>query len=292
MEFVMKDIVIGAITKYNWDQVKCWVNSLDQSGFNGTKVLLCYNISYDVVEELTKRNYTVFGFKRNDEEKQLEYTKENFNICVDRFLHIWYFLNKLQNKDQYRYVIATDVGDVIFQSNPSDWLENNIGKKQINVGSECIQYKNEEWNKQNMYLSFGPLMYEHMQDKLVYNAGAIAGKFDSFIDLCKTIYLTSGGAPVHVPGGGGPDQAALNVLLNTKPFSDITHFAKSQDGWAAQLEIMANPNKIEKLKDFINEPRLQIQNGEVYTYDNKKYCIVHQYDVVPELSKHIREKYA
>lgn len=287
----MKDMVIGAITNYDFDKIKSWVNSLDQSGFTGDKILLCYNISYDVAEELTKRNYTIFAFKRNDEERRLEYQKENFNICLDRFLHIWYFLSKLQNKDEYRYVIATDVGDVIFQTNPSDWLEQNIGNKQINVGSECIQYKNEEWNKQNMYLSFGPFFYEEMQDRLVYNAGAIAGKFDAFIDLCKTIFLTCGGSPVNVPGGGGPDQAALNVLLNTKAYRDITNFAKSSDGWAAQLEIMANPNKIEKLKDFINEPRLQIKDGEVYTHDNKKYCIVHQYDVVPELSKFIREKY-
>ncbi len=288
----MKDIVIGAITKYNWDQVKCWVNSLDQSGFEGTKVLLCYDISYELAEELSKRNYTIFAFKKNDEEKRLEYPKENWNICLERFLHIWYFLSKLQNKDQYRYVIATDVGDVIFQSNPSEWLEKNIGNKKINVGSECIQYKNEEWNKQNMYLSFGPLVYEHMQDKLVYNAGAIAGEFESFIDLCHNIFLACGGSPVNVPGGGAADQSALNILLSMKHFSEITNFAKSSDGWAAQLEIMANPHKIEKLKDFVTEPRLKIENGEVFTHDNKKYCIVHQYDVVPELSKHIREKYA
>ncbi len=288
----MKDVVIGAITNYDFDKIKCWTNSLDQSGFDGLKVLICYNISYDVAEELAKRNYTIFAFGKNEEERRLIYNKENFNICVDRFLHIWYFLSHLQNKEQYRYVIATDVGDVIFQSNPSEWLEKNLGKKQLNVGSECIQYKNEEWNKQNMYLSFGPIVYESMQDKLVYNAGAIAGKFDSFIDFCYNIFLTSGGSPQHVPGGGGPDQSAMNILLSMKPYADITNFAKSQDGWAAQLEIMANPLKIETLKDYITEPRLRIENGEVYTYDNKKYCIVHQYDVVPELSKHIREKYA
>lgn len=288
----MKDVVIGSITNYKWDQIKCWVNSLDQSGFSGLKVMLCYNIDFEVAEELSKRGYSIFAFGKDEENKKLKYNKENFNICLERFLHIWYFLGRLQNKEKYRYIIATDVGDVIFQTNPSEWLEKNIGNKEINVGSECIQYKNEEWNKQNMFLSFGPLVYESMQDKLVYNAGAIAGKFDSFIDLCYNIFLSSGGSPVNVPGGGGPDQAALNVLLSMKHFSDITNFAKSQDGWAAQLEIMANPNKIEKLKDFINEPRLQIQNGEVFTYDNKKYCIVHQYDVVPELSKHIRERYA
>jgi hypothetical protein len=76
-----------------------------------------------------------------------------------------------------------------------------------------------------------------------------------------------------------------------KHFSNITNFAKSEDGWAAQLEIMCNPNKIEKLKDFITEPRLKIENGKVLTHDGKKYCIVHQYDVVPELSEFIRKKY-
>lgn len=287
----MKDVVIGAITNYDWDKIKHWVNSLDQSGFDGLKVLLCYNISYDVAEELTKRGYSILAFKKNDEKSCLEYNKEDFNICLDRFFHIWYFFHKLENKDEYRYIIATDVGDVVFQSNPSKWLEENMGEKQINVGCECIHYENEDWNKQNMQLSFGSVIYDFMKDKQVYNAGAIAGKFQTFIDLCKTIYLSCGASPVHVPGGGGPDQAALNVLLTTKAYKDITNFAKSSDGWAAQLEIMANPHKIEKLKDFITEPRLQIKDGEVYTHDNKKYCIVHQYDVVPELSKYIREKY-
>jgi len=287
----MKDVVIGSITNYKWDQIKCWVNSLDQSGFSGLKVMLCYNIDFEVAEELSKRGYSIFAFGKDEENRKLKYNKENFNICLERFLHIWYFLSRLQNKEEYRYIIATDVGDVVFQSNPSEWLEQNIGNKEINVGSECIQYKNEEWNKQNMFLSFGPLVYESMQDKLVYNAGAIAGKFDSFIDLCYNIFLSSGGSPVNVPGGGGPDQAALNVLLSMKHFSNITNFAKSEDGWAAQLEIMCNPNKIEKLKDFITEPRLKIENGKVLTHDNKKYCIVHQYDVVPELSEFIRKKY-
>jgi hypothetical protein len=288
----MKDIVIGSITNYKWDQIKYWVNSLDQSGFDGQKILLCYNIDYEVAEELSKRNYTVFAFKKNDEKKMLEYPKENFNICLERFLHIWYFLKNIKDKEQYRYIIATDVGDVIFQSNPSEWLEKNLKDKDLNISCECIQYKNEEWNKQNMYLSFGPLVYEHMQDKLVYNAGTIAGKFDSFLDLCINIFLSSGGSPMNVPGGGGPDQAALNVLMTLNPYKNVTNFAKSKDGWAAQLEIMANPNKIAKLKDYITEPLLKIKDNIVYTCDDKKYCIVHQYDVVPELSKYIREKYA
>ncbi len=289
---MFRDIVIGAVTNYNWNQVKCWANSLDQSGFDGLKAVLCYNVSYDLVEELTKRNYSILAFKKNDEKRKLEYHKDNFNICLDRFFHIWFFLHKIQNREQFRNIIATDVGDVIFQSNPSEWLQENLGDKQILVGSECIQYENEEWNRQNMKLSFGPIIYEFMKDKQVYNAGAIAGNFDAFIDLCQTIYLSCGASPVHVAGGGGPDQAALNVLLSTKAYKDITKFAKSSDGWAAQLEIMANPSKKERLLPFLTENPVIMKDNEVYTNDGKKYCIVHQYDVVPELSKHIREKYA
>lgn len=288
----MKDIVIGSITNYKWDQIKYWVNSLDQSGFDGLKIMLCYNIDYDVAEELSKRNYTVFAFKKNDENQMLEYPKENFNICLERFLHIWYFLKNIKDKEQYRYIIATDVGDIFFQTNPSEWLEKNLKDKKINVSSEAIQYKNEEWNKQNMYLSFGPLMYEHMQDEIVYNAGTIAGEFNHFLDFCQSIFLTSSGSPVHVPGGGGPDQSAMNVILRNKFFSEVTNFAKSEDGWAAQLEVMANPNKIQKLGSFILEPLLKIENNEVLTHKGEKYCIVHQYDVVPELSEYVKRKYA
>ncbi len=116
----MKDMVIGFITGYSFDKIEPWVNSLDRSGFTGTKAMICYNISYDVADELAKRGYTVFGFKRNDAEKRLEY-KQDFSIMVDRFLHLWYLLKK--SRGQYRYIITTDVKDVVFQSNPSVWLE-------------------------------------------------------------------------------------------------------------------------------------------------------------------------
>ena len=51
----MNDIVIGSITGYDFDKIKQWVNSLDRSGFTGTKAMICYNVSYETVEELVKR---------------------------------------------------------------------------------------------------------------------------------------------------------------------------------------------------------------------------------------------
>jgi hypothetical protein len=283
----MKDVIIGAITNYGWDQVKYWINSLDQSGFDGVKALLCYNVSYDLVEELTKRNYTVFAFNQNSEERRLEYPKPNFNICEERFLHAWYFLNKLDKKEQYRYVISADVGDLIFQKNPSEWLEKNIGDKKLVSASECISYTDEEWNKKNMYSCFGPMIYESMKDKLIYNAGAIAGTFDQMVDFCKAIYLTCGASTTHYFGDGTPDQSAYNILLNTHPYKDITRFTRSKEAWSANLHVHATMKDSGKL----TEPSPKMIDELVCTDSGEPYVMVHQYDMFPEWQNIIHTKY-
>lgn len=288
----MKDIVIGCITNYDFDKIKPWVNSLDRSGFTGEKIVIAYNVTYDTLEELSKRKYTIFAFKKNDENGMVEYDKENFNIVVDRFAHISYFLSRLANKTQYRYVIATDVKDVVFQSNPSEWLEKNIGDKELCVGCESLRYRDEPWGKQNMYLSYGPLIYEQMQDNLIYNAGTISGKFQTFIDFCTNINLCCLGAPQHVPGGGGPDQAALNILLSLNPYKNVTKFNMSEDGYAAQLGTTADPKRIEQDKPNLVEAQPILVGDEICTSKGTPFMMVHQYDRVPEWKKIIEEKYA
>lgn len=284
--------MVGCITNYTFDKIAPWVNSLEKSGFNGLKVMICYNIGYGVVEELTSRGFTVFGFNRNDEQNRLEY-KSDFNICLDRFSHISFFLNKLENREQYRYVFSTDVKDVIFQTNPSAWVEENIGDKKINVASESLRYCDEEWGNNNLYQSFGPLIYERNRENIIYNAGTISGVFQYFVDLCDNIFLTCGGAPQHVPGGGGPDQAAMNVLLNLSTYREITNFASSESGYAAQLGTTADPNKIGLFGPKLLEPKpiIDYKTGEVKTSTGKLFSIVHQYDRVPKLKEIIEEKY-
>ena len=288
----MRDIVVGCITNYNYDKIKTWVNSLDQSGFDGLKVMLCYNLDYEVAEELAKRNYTIFAFGRDDENNKLVYNKEIFNICLERFAHIPFFFNKLQDKEQYRYIISTDVKDVVFQSNPSTWIENNIGDKEIIAACESLRYMDEPWGKQNMHLSFGPLIAERMLEKPIYNAGVMAGKFQTMVDLMQNIFLSCGGAPANVPGGGGPDQAGLNVLLGLKPYKDITRFAMSEEGWAAQCGTTVDPRKIDSFREFLLEPSPIMKDGLVCTSTGTPHAIVHQYDRVPEWSRIIEAKYA
>ena len=284
----MKDMVIGFITGYSFDKIKPWVNSLDRSGFTGTKAMICYNISYSVAEELTKRGYTIFAFKKNDATKMLEY-KEDFSIMVDRFLHLWYFLNRL--KGQYRYIITTDVKDVVFQSNPSLWLEKNLGDKKINAACESMHYKDEDWGTHNLLKSFGPVIHEAYKDNLIFNAGVISGDFDTMLDVFLNIYMLCQGTDKHIEGGGGPDQAAWNILLGMKTYHDVARKTMSEEGWAAQLGT-TGPQIAGKYGHLLVEKPPVLEYNTVCTSAGEPFSIVHQYDRVPGLKELIEEKYA
>ena len=283
----MKDIVVGFITGYSFDKIAPWVNSLDRSGFTGTKAMICYNISYDVAEELTKRGYTVCAFKKNDEMKRLEY-KQDFSIMCERFLHLWYFLKS--QKSQYRYIITTDVKDVVFQSNPSEWLENNLGDKKINAACESMYYKDEDWGTHNLLKSFGPVIHQAYNDNLIFNAGVISGEFETMLDVFLNIYMLTQGTAQHIEGGGGPDQAAWNILLGMKTYHDVARKTMSEEGWAAQLGT-TGPQIAGKYGHLLVEKSPILVDNVVCTSDGKPFSIVHQYDRVPEWKQIIEKKY-
>lgn len=288
------DLVIGAIDNYSFHHIKNWVNSLDRSGFKGTKALLCYNIGYSTAQELADRGYTILALQQDQHSKNFVYDTTNFNVVRERFLHMWYFLNRLENKSDYRYLISTDVRDVIFQKNPSEWLENNLLEphKKINVASESIRYKDEPWGRNNLYQSFGPVVYDELKDKYIYNCGTLSGQFSYMLDLFLHIYHTCLGAPAYVLGGGGADQAALNVLINSHPYKDVTRFTYANEAWAAQLGTTADPTKLNEFRPFLKEGPPILKDGMVCTEHGTPFYLVHQYDRVPAWKTVIEEKYA
>lgn len=283
----MKDIVIGAITGYSFDKIEPWVNSLDRSGFDGVKAMLCYNIDYSVAEELVKRGYMILALGQDETNKKLVYNKD-FNIVVERFLHLWYFLRKLQG--DYRYVITTDVKDVVFQTNPSTWLEQNMGDKKINVACESIRYRDEEWGNHNLFKSFGPMIYEANKDNLIFNAGTLSGEFKTITDLFLNIYQWCNTTTHYIEGGGGPDQAALNILLNMHPYKDVTRFSMSEEGWAAQLGT-TGPQIAGKYGAKLVEKSPILVDNTVCTSEGNPFALVHQYDRTP-WKEIIEKKYA
>jgi hypothetical protein len=304
----MKDLIIGAITKYTYDKIEPWVNSIEKSGFDGHKALIVYDLDVATANKLVAKGFRLFGFERDDV-GNFSYPKgENFSIMVERFAHAWYFISQIE--DPIRNVIWTDVKDVVFQRNPSDWFDENLefgSRRHVLVASENFKYKDEPWNKNNMELSFGPVVYDSMKNKPVYCAGVIAGTKEYVTDLFKEIFLICRGSPSEIPGGGGPDQAALNVLLSQRIYHNVTEFTSTDDDWAAHLgtsmpailsgsggigeAYMRDPSTLNTYKQTMLDNDPVMIDDVVRNHLGKPYVVVHQYDRVKDWYPILDKKY-
>lgn len=284
------DLVIGAIIGYHYIDIEPWVVSLERSGFSGRKVLLIYGNLADIPEQL-------HNIKSNIDCIPMPTLQPVQNICVERFGGIWNFLNT--NSNDYRFIIATDVKDVIFQNDPSQFMDNyDSSLERIFASSEDITYEHEDWGKKNLISSFGMGVYSRLKDKEIMNAGVIVGTHKIFSDLiwhvanqCLLFQLKN--ETQYVAGGGGPDQAAYNMQLRLiNHYIERTVFMNHSESISCQAGTTKDPTKISKYRQFLKsyEPSW---NGSYFIDGGtgKLFTIIHQYDRILEWKKIVDEIY-
>ncbi len=268
-----KSLIIGAFTNYNYNQLKPWVESIDECGFTGDKAMVVGNASQETIGELIKRDFIII--KMHDIKAP---------VHVTRFLSIYDFLkNTWQN---YNHVVTTDVKDVYFQTNPIKWLELNLKGKKLVAGSEGMRYKDEPWGNENLMQAYGPYVHEQFKDNEIYNVGTIGGVSEYVKDMVFNILFNAINRPIPIC-----DQAVYNVLIQTQPFKGVTYFAKQLDGWACQAGTTVDPSKIAQFRPHLLESEPKFEDGIVKTSLGKTFAIVHQYDRVPEWKEFIKQKY-
>lgn len=278
----MDDLIIGCSTNYTWDTLKYWVNSINKSGFKGKKILILMNANLETAKKVLEAGFEIIGFGQ-DESGNLVYKHERIPVHVERFLHIYDYLSK----NEFRYVITTDVKDVIFQKNPIDWLENNLRDGENFVASsESILYKDEPWGNRNLLDTFGPYIYDKFKDNEIYNVGVLAGRGFAIRDLAMNIFSSCLNKPIPIC-----DQSTYNFLISQSPYLQTTKYLKSEDGFACQLGTTADPSKIESFRPFLLEAEPKMENGMVTTSKGEEYSIVHQYDRVPYWKSVLEVKY-
>lgn len=260
----MKDLIIGSICNYQPKDVACWINSINHSGFIGDVAVLDFGNQPETIEFLQRRGVTIYKADLNGR-----------HIVVERFIAMYSLLQGMET--EYDMILATDCKDVIFQDNPSPILgERYHPDRPIIVSSENIRYQDEDWGRNNMQTSY-PHMYERMKDKVIYNAGIITGYFPDFRDFCLHIYHLS-----LIGQDRQPDQAAMNILLQTAPYLYSTMKWVERDEWAINLGTSWADNVKDKYKD-------KLVNG--FTQDISKFCIIHQWDRVSSLIPIIQSKF-
>lgn len=300
MDKEIKDVIIGGSTNYDWKKLQYWVKSIQKSGFKGDIVVVATNISGETVKKLRDNDVIIQAFGKPTEDGGFEYDSK-MAPHVDRFIYIHDYLSK--NKENYRYAIVTDTRDVIFQSDPTEWLRENLDlTKSIVASSEGLAYKHEPWGDKNLLDTFGKYVYDKYKDNLIYNVGTIAGSVDEVTDLLLLLFELSINRPIPIV-----DQAVYNFIIDLQPFCFETLFTTNESGWAVQLGttfaaiesgagdigqmIKVNKDLLQDYKDVYQDVQPVINEHEVSTPDGDKYCIVHQWDRIPELKQKIEKYY-
>ena len=290
----MKDLVIGAIGDYQFNQIQNWVHSLNKCGFEGDKILISYNSNQALINELRDNDIEVYEIETDARGQKVDQfitnsgnvNASNSHLLVHnvRFFHMWQLLKQFQKDGRtFKRIIHTDVRDVIFQTNPSDWLDMNMTTEIVSP-SESVKYWDEPWNRDNFRRSFGDIAFMNLApDMLVSNVGTFAAKADTGIDLCLHIYLLT-------VGQWHTDQPAFNVIVNTV-YKDRTQWAGTKECWAAQIGALIEARP--KLGDTILEPAPTMnEDGLVVNENGNVFPLLHQYERVPGWFDKLTEKYS
>lgn len=284
----MRDVIIGAVDLYQWSDIKNWVLSINKSGFKGRKILIAYRVSEDLIDNAKRLGVEVYQVSTDQYGNTINHGQNGHRSEVHalRFYHIWQLLTEL-GIENFNRVIATDVKDVVFQTDPSVWLDHSLTNGYEMVApSEGILYSSEEWNTDNMMNSFGPFAWQYLaKDMEVCNVGTIAGNVEFFVHFAFLLWsLTKGHS---LPS----DQSGFNMLAQTL-FKDKIKIVRSDEGWCASCAITLEP-KYERLRDKLIDPIPVItEDGTVLTTLGVPFALVHQYDRVPVLNQLINHKYA
>ncbi len=293
-----KDLIIGGASNYNWDHLKYWVNSIKKTGFKGDVVLVATNLSGETVSKLTDNDVKVYAYGQQTPDGGIAKTENNIPPHVERFIFIWDFLRK---NPGYRYVIATDTRDVIFQRDPVEFLEKKLLTESIICSSEGLAYKDEPWGSKNLLDTFGPLVYDELKDNMIYNVGTIAGFAEEVRDLLLQIFFQSVNRPIPIV-----DQAVFNFLISLLPFESETLKTTNSSGWAIQLGttidavksgagdigqiVRQDPSKLDEYIKVYQDVQPVILNDLVSNGD-VPFTIVHQWDRIPATKELIEKHY-
>lgn len=286
------DLVIGFAANFAWRDVEPYAVSLVRSGFTGKKVLFAQRLTADAADKLRSLGFELLPLPVI-EYSDPEITKGGYFAYVARFLLIHRYL---YNNPGFRFVVCADTRDVIFQHDPMVWLEKNIGNAGLVAASEHIYHYNQKGNTDWVMKNFKEVD-AWMMSNLVYCSGLISGRAEYVRDLTMGIYLM--GRDISGTTWGA-DQPAYNAIMHQKAYADATLVPTMADAYCLHLVVVAFEEYRKMMEDA--PPPLQfgtnladgINPANMWDYDLRdieQFCIVHQFDRMPQLAEQIREKY-
>lgn len=284
-----KDLLISTSFSLKWNDLKPWIRSINNTDFSGDKILIVYNMDKETIEKISNEGFLIVATSnpQKDGSYKYEFDTTNKNLAIEKFGHLWIFLK--DKIDLYENVLMTGCRDVIFQSNPFNYIKNIFEEnknKKIILSPEPTLFKNETWfNGPNALATLGQAAYLNIENSPIFSSDVIAGKTREVADFFALIHQIIKYNPVFYS-----DQAVLNFVASLEPLKSSIYYSYGIEGWAAQVGLYFFENF--KLPLVPIEPSPIWKNNKVLTYNQlKEFDLVHQYDRSSHILKYINDLY-
>ena len=255
------DLLLGVFANYGFEWLEAYMVSTVRCGFRGRKILLVWNLSDEVRGKLKE-----YGFELVDVapiNTVVEFTS-NFFEYRDRLVRDFLKVRR----QEFRFIFWMDIRDLVFQTDPSLWMEKNLGDKEIVVASECILIKDEAVNDGWLKGIFDTETYTRIREYEVLNGGTLAGTPDALLRVFEEVCRIAHGTKEIA------EQAALNVVLRSTEFKDRVLVPRMIDGFAAVGYGFGC-----QLAHVWTDAPPEIRDGVLYPKGKSEpFAIVHQYD--------------
>lgn len=271
----MRNLILGTINYYNFEQVSKFIYSIKQTNFKGHICLFAgSHISKKTISLIKMFNIEVLRFKETFPFLQNPHPA-NFKVLPEpihiyNYRHFLYFDYLLNNHNRFDNVLITDIKDVFFQKDPFDFKIDNaihvaMENKNIKLGT-CKD--NAEWIRSG----YGNDILEQMKNEVIVCAGTTIAPVRLMLDYLKRLLEEMSNVNNVFTCA---DQALHNALLffnQVKPIKKLDNFN------GPILTVGTEPNyQLDKKGRLINE-------------DGSIINTIHQYDRHMELINIMNQK--
>ena len=276
----MKDAIIGLAKGYKWAQLQLYAITLANCGFKGEKILFTNDLDAEVIENLMKLGFRLIPFELPEELRGQDcspYKSPENWMKFNRFRYLPAI--EFLKKNQYRNVLWCDVRDLYFQTDPAEWMKENIRapyRRLIGAAEGWLirdEPHNAAWCKAVSLQDYNTWL----KDEEVICAGTIGGDHEIVLYAFEALYELIG-AIQDIRAG---EQGIYNYLIRKdKKIKDCLFIPKNREAFV----VTGWPNKSYEKAGWSTDdaPRWNGEDMCVYSPEtNEPVCIVHQYDRDP-----------
>ena len=200
-------IIVSSCDKYTATNLYTFVSSLNNSGYNGKKVMVVYECNNSTKEYLTSNGWIIY-------QKDLD----NLQVVTKRFKDI---SDVLLDYDATEQVLSVDCRDVYFHKNPELYGSSDL---YIGIDGDYPLIDNE-WATKEM-LEMYPSQYNKIKSDHHLCAGVVLGKNENITSLFKDTFDYTFESKIYDKFNTGRkstvDQMALNILAYGKYKYQVT----------------------------------------------------------------------